>query len=600
MPKINRIRSFLLNAKTAWIVLALTLLATLWAWQTTRYAIQEKERLRFDYRVQEIEDDILERMQIYEQVLRGAAGLFAASQNVAREEWKAYVESLNIHDNYPGIQGIGFSQWIPAAQKDEHVQQIRAEGFIDYDIKPLGPRPQYSSIVYIEPFEGRNLRAFGYDMFSEAVRRRAMERARDTGTPTISGKVTLIQEVGVDIQKGMLLYLPVYAKGTPQSTPEERRKALLGFAYAAFRANDFMEGVLGRKSSNIRRKIDFEIFDGPQMLVDNLLYNDGVLHALEPEKNALFVHRSTIEVQGKIWTLFFSTLPAFDEISTSPEPNIILFVGLLLSIMLFGIIILRKRVEDDLRNFNEVLEQRVKERTHELEMANKELESFSYSIAHDLRTPLRALSGFSQALAEDYADKLDHKATDYLSRIQAASLRTGDLIDDLLKLARISRIDLNIEEINVTEIVKILFAFFRQREFSRNVTAVIAENVIVQADSRLLKIALENLIGNAWKFTRHAPNPCIEFGTLKQEGNIVYFIRDNGIGFNMKYVHKLFKPFERLHSSNDFEGTGIGLCIASRIISRHGGRIWAQGEESKGATIYFTLPEKGKQISLKY
>ena len=253
---------------------------------------------------------------------------------------------------------------------------------------------------------------------------------------------------------------------------------------------------------------------------------------------------------------------------------------------------LRKEAERALRTLNEALEERIIERTRQLEAANKELESFAYSVSHDLRSPLRALSGFSEALVQDYADTLDATATNYLNRIQAASLRMGQLIDDLFKLSRVARTELQPQSVNLSELVNKLYLSLQQKEPEHPVTMVIAPDAVVQGDPRLLEIALENLVNNAWKFTHKTALPQIEFGKADLQGQTVYFVRDNGAGFNMSYVEKLFKPFERLHSTTEFEGTGIGLSIVARIIMRHGGRVWPEGEENKGATFYFSLWER--------
>lgn len=584
---------FLPGSNAAWTVLALSLCTTLWAWYATRDAAEEKARLLFDFRVQETENAILKRMNDYKQVLRGAAGLFAASQKVDRDEWKAYIASLDIQERYPGIQGIGFAPWIPSGHRDAHVRLVRADGFPAYDIQPPGNRKQYTPTMYLEPFSGRNLRAFGYDMFSEPKRRDAMERARDTGTPTLSGKVLLVQETEENIQAGTLLFLPVYKNGMPHGTLAERRAALIGFIYSPFRMNHLMDGILGREKSNIKADIDVEIFDGAQLSPGALLYDDdAILHATDANHISLFQHSSRINVQGNTWTLYFSTRPPFESMIDTQKPIMVLTAGLLSSFLFFGLITLRKKTEDDLRRFNEILEQRIKERTHQLEIANKELESFSYSVAHDLRAPLRALSGFSQILIEDYAGTLDANATGYLNRIHTAGERMGELVDDLLKLSRVARTEMKSETFSLSDLAKKIHADLQQREPERTVTMITDTNIVAQGDPRLLEVALENLLINAWKFTLGTPQPIIEFGETGQIGETAYFIRDNGVGFNMNYVNKLFKPFERLHADSAFAGTGIGLSIVSRIIARHGGRVWAEGEEGKGATFYFTLPVK--------
>ena len=224
-----------------------------------------------------------------------------------------------------------------------------------------------------------------------------------------------------------------------------------------------------------------------------------------------------------------------------------------------------------------------------LEAANKELEAFSYSVSHDLRAPLRGIDGFSQALLEDYVNKLDEQGKDYLTRIRSASQRMGHLIDDLLNLARFTRAEIRREAVNLSEIAKSLVAELAQREPERHVTFEIGEGLEVKGDPRLLRVALENLFRNAWKFTSKHPRARIEFGVAQRDGKPTYFVRDDGAGFDMAYKAKLFGAFQRLHKATEFYGTGVGLATVQRIVRRHGGEIWAEGEVEKGATFYFTL-----------
>lgn len=249
----------------------------------------------------------------------------------------------------------------------------------------------------------------------------------------------------------------------------------------------------------------------------------------------------------------------------------------------------RKQAEEEIRRFNAELERKVRERTAQLEEANQGLESFSYSVSHDLRTPLRAIHGFSSAITEDCGAQLGEQCRDHFNRIRAASEKMGRIIDDLLQLSRITRADLKLKPLDLCALVRQVAAALRQGDPERHVDVVIPATGPVQGDAQLLTIALENLLVNAWKFTRHTANARIEFGQMKKDGATVYFVRDNGAGFNMAYANKLFQAFQRLHSDQAFEGTGIGLNIVQRVIQRHGGQIWAEAEEGKGATFYFTL-----------
>ena len=231
----------------------------------------------------------------------------------------------------------------------------------------------------------------------------------------------------------------------------------------------------------------------------------------------------------------------------------------------------------------------VRERTAQLETANRELESFSYSVSHDLRAPLRAIDGFGQALIEDFPEHLPGDAKRYLSRIRASTQHMAQLIEDLLNLARVSRGTLERRTVDLGQVAQQVAAELQQREPSRAVEVSIWEGIGAEADPHLVRVVLENLIGNAWKFTAKAAKPRIEIGALKDRGRTTFFVRDNGAGFDMAYADKLFGAFQRLHSATEYAGTGIGLATVQRIVHRHGGRIWAEAEVGKGAVFFFTL-----------
>ena len=244
----------------------------------------------------------------------------------------------------------------------------------------------------------------------------------------------------------------------------------------------------------------------------------------------------------------------------------------------------------------EGLEQTVEERTAKLQMANQELEAFSYSVSHDLRAPLRAIGGYSVALLEDCDDELEALGRDYINRIMNASARMGVLIDSLLHLSRVSRQSMSQENVDLALLAKNCIEDLRAADRERNIIVNIPQHLWVKGDPRLLSIVVDNLVCNAWKYTTKTPKAMIELG--QQDG--AYFVKDNGAGFDMRYADKLFSAFQRLHHENQFEGTGIGLATVARIISRHGGSIWAEGEVGQGAAFYFTLTNQKEDVSSAY
>jgi PAS domain S-box-containing protein len=250
----------------------------------------------------------------------------------------------------------------------------------------------------------------------------------------------------------------------------------------------------------------------------------------------------------------------------------------------------RKLAEEQIRKLNRELEQRVAERTAQLSAANKELEAFAYTVSHDLRAPLRSIDGFSHALLEDYGTQLDEQGRQHLARVRAGAQRMGLLIDDLLTLSRVSRAGMEFTAVNLSTLAEGIIAELRDSAPSRTVEWIVAPDMVVTADPQLMQVVMTNLLSNAWKYTGKHATARIEFGHSEDSGSSVYFVRDDGAGFESAFAEKLFNPFQRLHSQSEFEGTGIGLAIVQRLIHRHGGEIWAEGGVERGATFFFTLP----------
>ncbi|MAK87435.1 MAG: hybrid sensor histidine kinase/response regulator [Pseudomonas sp.] len=311
----------------AWGMLAFTLLVQLVVWQSLRTNEDRAARQQFQMLGEKVTEAIRKRLRDHEQILLGGAGLFDAVENVSREQWRTYVERLLLPDRYPGIQGVGFSQAIPQAERDAHVARMRAQGYPDYDIHPPGQRELYTSIVYLEPFLRRNLAAFGYDMYSEPTRRRAMQRAAQLGETSITGKVTLLQETHGKVQAGVLLYVPVYRPSAPLTTPEQRMQALRGFVYSPYRVEDLMRGIL--RAADL--PLALHIYASPGEEPEHLLYASS--EAPEPG-SARFSQLQQLELYGQTWTLRMDSRPEFDERFHSNEA-LVFGLGLGLSLLVF-------------------------------------------------------------------------------------------------------------------------------------------------------------------------------------------------------------------------------------------------------------------------
>lgn len=359
------------NRVTAWVVLAVSVMLTIAAWFISNNYAQSRANDRFNYEVDKAANAIYKRMEEYEQVLRGGLGLIKGSDEVSRQDWSSYVSTLLIETYWPGIQGIGYAEMIKPEDLEAHIQRLRDEGFSDYTIRPAGERDMYSAIIYLEPFSGRNLRAFGYDMYSQETRREAMQRAADTGEPALSGRVTLVQETDKDIQAGFLVYIPHYKKGVSTLTVEERRKALKGFVYSPFRVRDLLQGILGEGIPSL----DYQLYDGDHSDDENLLYDSRHLFIGVGDQGGLYHAKRSLNLQGRNWTVEFNSRTGFDKELHSDQPLIIAIGGIIVDILLFLVIMSlashRRKILQDAEKQSHILEQlqrseRRLQRTHEV------------------------------------------------------------------------------------------------------------------------------------------------------------------------------------------------------------------------------------------
>ncbi len=571
----------------AYGVLLISLLLTVLAWYYVSHTVEAQNRVRFDETVRATQAAVDRRTDDYLDAMFGARGLVLASSSVEPREWEEYVKGVEPGSRLGGLQALGFAERVEPSGRERFAREMRQDGLpaLRPDLDPGGERPVYFPVRLAAPMNEANRDLLGRDEYVDTAHRAAMDRARDTGAPQATETVYVLTEAvpGTDAdlsrRPGFMVYLPVYGEGEPAGTVAGRRDALRGFVVGAFRRDGLLDAVFG---GGFDPDIDFELYDGKDVRSSALLYDaDGVQRAGVEGYDQLFSRERGIGVAGRDWSLYFATLPRFESEARSNLPLFVLVTGVGVSLLLFGIswMLVRsrtraERVSGDLEDVN-----------RELEGTNKELEAFSYSVSHDLRAPLRTIDGFSQILSEDYGDKLDEEGQDYLLRVRTASRHMAELIDDLLDLSRVGRRPLTRERVDLSALAAGIVEDLRRAEPDREVDFVAQRGVTVWGDVGLLKVALENLLGNAWKFTSREERATIRFGT---SGGAVY-VSDDGAGFEDAYKDKLFGAFQRLHGPEEFEGTGIGLATVARIVHRHGGEVWAEGAVGEGATFFFTL-----------
>lgn len=576
---------------------------TLWMWSNATADAMHSAKAHFDFKVSEAKFAIRQRLLAYEHVLRGGVGLLAASENVTREEWHTYVGQVDIDTHYQGIQGIGFSLRILPEYKAAHLQAVRAEGFPDYAIRPAGERPEYTTIIYLEPFNWRNRRAFGYDMFSEPVRRSAMERARDTGLPSLSGKVTLVQETEHSVQHGFLMYLPVYPEGIVPPTVEQRRTALVGYVYSPFRMNDLMQGILGRDALP---DMDLKIYDGGVASANALMYDS----AGEPLPNAAFSATTVIDLNGRSWTLRFDSLPAFDAAIDRQRTRLILSAGVLIS-LLFSVVVwslaANRRRALALAEANRGLRAEIAERRQTeaklarakdlAEAANRAKSTFLSSMSHELRTPLNAIIGFSEALGEQLFGELNERQARYVDNIHAAGRHLLLLINDILDLSKVEagRMALEVAEFDLPAILEHAMTLVRERAASHGIALSPEVDPALgrfKGDERKVKQILLNLLSNAVKFT--PDGGCVTLQAKAAQGAVEIAVTDSGIGIAEQDLAAIFQEFTQVGRTDPGkqEGTGLGLALSRKFAELHGGALTAQSAPGQGSTFTVTLPER--------
>jgi signal transduction histidine kinase len=474
-----------------------------------------------------------------------------------------------------------------------------------FRIWPEYERPEYHTIAFLEPHDRRNLAALGFDMFSEPTRRAAMERARDTGLASISGPVTLVQEIEGPKQKGFLMYLPVYNDGDVPDTLEERRRQLRGFLYSPCRADDLFLGIF---ADYTHIALASEIYDGATLNEETLLHRSGVQAGAQPHSSQARIDLQ-LEVAGRLWTLVFRAQPGF--VRVSPVVPATLAGGLGLTLVLLYLTLgqarARREAEDtaarlkvseqhlleartELQNYALLLEKKVAERTMELSKSLEDLERVMYHVAHDLRAPARAMGSFASLALEDSRKELTPASVDYLQRIRGGAERMDALVSDLLAYGRTAHMPLPLEEVNLEDRVEqALTSVHANVQETGTIIHVDRPLPKVQANPGALTDVLRQLLTNAVKFAKPGTKPWVRIYAQQGE-KIRLYVEDRGIGIRPEYHDRIFRIFERLHASDTYSGTGIGLALAHKAVERMGGSLGVESTPGEGSRFWVELP----------
>ncbi|MEZ4359044.1 MAG: CHASE domain-containing protein [Kofleriaceae bacterium] len=582
-----------------WLALLLVAGMSMVAWFEARRVGRERLDVEFRRESAQIVELVTERMQQYEGGLWGSAGAIAMIDRAPDDErWARFTSTLRLDVRYPGINGLGLTYLVKELELDAFVAQ-RREARPGFQVHPPVEQEEHWVIASIEPIE-RNREALGLDLAHETHRLAAARLARDTGEAQVTGPIVLVQDQART--PGFLFLAPFYRPG-PIATVAERRERFVGLVYAPFIVHELLAGALAQT----RRRVDVTISDGPQTL-----YQEQSTDA-----RPLVTTSRRVPMYGRTWTFDLRAGASFRTVARQAQPVLILISGVVITLLLLFIFIfsnlsralkstdesnrelaaqaleLREKT-DELRRSTGELAQRNDEMaklTLELERSNADLEKFAYVTSHDLQEPLRMVACYTELLATTYQDSLDDRAHRYLAHANGGAKRMQALIRDLLSFARVRVVDELLESVDCDALVT---------QVAHDLHVAVSESggrithqalPTIRGHRSQLGLLFQNLLGNALKFHGDAP-PEITI-TAERTGSAWQFaVRDNGVGFAMEYAERVFEPFQRLHTRDAYDGTGMGLAICKRIVSRHGGRIWVESQPGCGATFYFTVEDR--------
>ena len=574
--------------KLPWIVFGISIIITMLVWISFLNYENQLQESKFNSKTIEMTQSILDKLEQYEQVLIGAKGLFSASQEVTPEGWKSFVD-IQLITRYQDIQGIAYLKHITSEEEaDNLVTQMHNYGFDDFTIKPEGKRSEYYPVVYLEPLNFRNERAIGFDIYTEDKRRAAVNLAKETGQTTLSEKIILVQETDEDIQNGFLLMVPLYSS-EKNSSAENDSSSLLGIVDVVFRINDFVDALLGKQTFEY---INMRIYDGSVEL-ENLFFDSNTF--FEYEENRIdFSGTSNIEFANRNWILVFNGLsPPYTQINEIILISIPI-VGVLMSASVFYAFTL----------FNKNLQLlKTNIQYQELKKTNKAKDEFSSMITHELKSPIFPILGYCKMLKKDgMIGNLNEEQLKAVETIERNATGLEKLILDILdaKKLEMKKLKFEIEEFSLDEFITDLKSSNKNIIEEKGIEFVInsskIQGLVIKSDKTRLRQVFDNLINNSAKFVNKQGGK-IEAGAIKEDWQILFYVRDNGIGIPKDKQKDLFKKFYQVDSSLErSEGSGLGLAICKAITEKLGGEIWVESQEGKGSTFYFTISSNKNKV----
>ncbi|WP_228520919.1 CHASE domain-containing protein [Flavobacterium sp. HJJ] len=634
MPNVRHIKnSAAKNHNPLWNSFVILFVGLIITFGVSHYVSQDDEsqsQKEFVLACNEVKTKIFLRINLHVQFLLNASSFFEASQLVTRKEWEQFNKFSTVNENFKGVQGFGYAAIVKKEQLKKHIQNIQKEGFSKYTVYPAGDRAVYTSIIYLEPYNERNARALGFDMFSESVRRKAMEKARDYNMPVLSGKVVLRQETKKNVQAGTLIYVPVY-KNTLINTIAERRSAILGWVFSPFRMDDLMKSILEEWKLDGDKNIHLKIYDGEFLSQKTLLF-DNHENSIKSSDTKIRTRILPVLFNNKKWTLVFSQ-PIGSSFFFSGKTLVAAIGGIVISLLLFALSysllitkrrakIIAWRLSQDLsvknkeyerinnslkKNYKKLIssKEKLKEAISELQKAKIKAEesdqlksAFLANMSHEIRTPMNGIMGFAELLKE--ADLSSEEQKNYLEIIEKSGTRLLNIINDIVDISKIEAGQMNavFSATNIDELLQYIHTFFKPETQEKGVllllkTPLDGDETIIRTDREKLYAILINLVKNAIKFTIKG---IIEFGYTEKDDHIEFFVKDTGIGIPKDRHNAIFERFIQADFNDKMarQGAGLGLSIAKAYVELLGGKIWVESEPEKGSIFYFTIPSMVK------